>query len=402
MGNNKNPIELTNSVWLDFKNNPDFKTWLRRHKSKYVNETIENVFSANSLEKIKIPRTDYVRLFFKFFVGFTKINTIALAIFLFMLLPLSLWSIWQLFTTVGVEPTGVVVEQNWILEYLIAHRGRLLSSTLIIFLIATTGPIFRLDSYKAPDANAVAIWAFLNVTVVFGLSVFYLVPLLDQVKSGGHSETATSSDRIVNFMVFFSGLYSAALLLLGNWISGMRNAGFMRMEVTLKLLMESRFSETAQEKGRLLRQNFAKSRPIPEEFLYLADLSQFEFEEKLEAAKAGGIAPKQGAQLSSIYESVHAAKWSLNYYEFIAIGIKNRDFDEDLLRDSIEEMLEDAALISCLLIHNYRYEKNPAIWENLVALLLSWRDSEANTHVLDVIRHGTNAHEDSFKAVFGE
>lgn len=70
-----------------------------------------------------------------------------------------------------------------------------------------------------------------------------------------------------------------------------------------------------------------------------------------------------------------ALRYILNYFEFIAIGVKRADLDEDLLRDSLRSILHKNVAMSREWIEEKRNE-NVLLYQNLAALHARWCPSE--------------------------
>ncbi|WP_096664712.1 DUF4760 domain-containing protein [Polaromonas sp. AET17H-212] len=66
-----------------------------------------------------------------------------------------------------------------------------------------------------------------------------------------------------------------------------------------------------------------------------------------------------------------ALRYILNYFEFIAIGIRRADLDEGLLKDSLRSILKKNVAMSRLWIEEVR-EVNPLLYQNLAELHRRW------------------------------
>lgn len=66
-----------------------------------------------------------------------------------------------------------------------------------------------------------------------------------------------------------------------------------------------------------------------------------------------------------------ALRYILNYFEFIAIGVKRGDFDEDTLRDSLRSILRKNVKMSMAWIR-LEQSQNPRLYTNLLWLYRRW------------------------------
>ena len=75
-------------------------------------------------------------------------------------------------------------------------------------------------------------------------------------------------------------------------------------------------------------------------------------------------------------DSAAALMQLLNYYEFLAVGIKEGDLDEKMLKNTLRgimcNLVDDTRLLICAL-----RKKNPKLFEHLVALYDDWRRPDA-------------------------
>lgn len=70
-----------------------------------------------------------------------------------------------------------------------------------------------------------------------------------------------------------------------------------------------------------------------------------------------------------------ALRYILNYFEFLAIGIKRGEFDEDMLKDSLRGILKKNVLMSRLWIANARKD-NPNLYIHVVWLHGRWNPDD--------------------------
>lgn len=73
-------------------------------------------------------------------------------------------------------------------------------------------------------------------------------------------------------------------------------------------------------------------------------------------------------------EAIEGIKYLLNYFEFIAVGIKYGDLDEKTLRQSMRGILNTLVTISDIYI-KYSIKKYPLVYEHLLWLNNKWRQT---------------------------
>ncbi|KQO38100.1 hypothetical protein ASF19_20205 [Acidovorax sp. Leaf84] len=70
-----------------------------------------------------------------------------------------------------------------------------------------------------------------------------------------------------------------------------------------------------------------------------------------------------------------ALRYILNYFEFLAIGIKRGEFDEDMLRDSLRGILKKNTQMSRMWIAKARKD-NPFLYIHVVWLHKRWHPDD--------------------------
>ncbi|MBT0962178.1 DUF4760 domain-containing protein [Denitromonas iodatirespirans] len=80
----------------------------------------------------------------------------------------------------------------------------------------------------------------------------------------------------------------------------------------------------------------------------------------------------------TLNEGIEAARYLLNYYEFIAVGIRNGDFDEKLMRQSWRKIVVNLCVQTHVFIQYMRREtgsgtaNQPKVYEHLLWLVDRW------------------------------
>lgn len=83
---------------------------------------------------------------------------------------------------------------------------------------------------------------------------------------------------------------------------------------------------------------------------------------------------------ATIRDGVEAARYMLNYYEFIAVGIRSGDFDEKLMRHSWRKIVLNLHELAGELIKHLRGTRpdgavdHPRVYEHFLWLVERWRN----------------------------
>ncbi|WP_039051103.1 DUF4760 domain-containing protein [Comamonas thiooxydans] len=143
-----------------------------------------------------------------------------------------------------------------------------------------------------------------------------------------------------NRVTFFAG-WTAFVATLWAAHVGVRN---MVRQHTVNTLLQSRLSDVFMERGESL--NAAMERYV-----------------KLDPQTRG--APH-------LHVDIAALRYMLNYYEYVAIGIKHGDLDKSVMDD----MMRGTIIRMCDTFEEHILEaraRNPRIYRNLVALAIEWK-----------------------------
>lgn len=251
---------------------------------------------------------------------------------------------------------------------------------------------------------------WLTVLTYVGLCVFLLKPIWCAAIDGGHKhlltvcvwtfflvvlfvpatsfafysflgEDSAKYDKVLNVVPVFVAIWAAGL----GWLVHFRlSTKAQRTNNAFSILMETRKSREFLDRAELVGKHFAPgSKTIPEEYrpyFVSAKLSQTLRDEKegegFERARA-----------------VHALKYILNYYEFMAVGIKAGDLDEDLIYNTIgPPVLRIVERAKALIDQTNSCESDPQKFAfiEIVALCKKWKDRLADeTAALDKMKNGT-------------
>lgn len=139
------------------------------------------------------------------------------------------------------------------------------------------------------------------------------------------------------------GVVAAVLgVLIAGWLS-LHNS--IRQH-TITTLLDSRLSETYMRYADILSRHY----------------SDYEARREKNPALREGPTDKV---------DILALRYILNYFEFIAIGVKRGDFDEETLRDSLRSILRKNVTMSMAWIR-LEQSKNPRLYTNLMWLFHRW------------------------------
>ena len=155
-----------------------------------------------------------------------------------------------------------------------------------------------------------------------------------------------STDLLITILVVVTGWFIAA-------VSIRRQS---RRQHTINTLQEQSFSKTSSELAAKVVDRFPPGTPISK-----SDA------ETLTRASLTSSHPCNDTYRSLMY--------LLNYYEFISIGIKNHDFDVQVMHNyyhtTICKICEKSRLYIC-----HRQSENPRLYKNLVNLYKAWKPSD--------------------------
>src|SRR5690606_27227489 len=114
---------------------------------------------------------------------------------------------------------------------------------------------------------------------------------------------------------------SSYILICGWWVQGVMSKLAMKRQHTVNTLLQSRLSATYQKQLSICQSIL----PSNEYFLSRKVVEAFAERDNQSHASDMELTDKFKARIRSVC-------YVLNYYEFLAQGIRKEDFDEDLLR----------------------------------------------------------------------
>lgn len=134
----------------------------------------------------------------------------------------------------------------------------------------------------------------------------------------------------------------------------------MRKQHTVSILLQSRLSTAFNERAKAMISGY----PV------MPTLSLVEIGDWVNPAKR---------------EALEALKYLLNYYEFIAIGVRTGDLDEDLLRKSLRSIVINLCTLGDAYIQHAQ-SANPSLFTNLIWLRDRWA-RDKNMHAISRLKN---------------
>lgn len=167
----------------------------------------------------------------------------------------------------------------------------------------------------------VCVWSFVLVLLGIFLSFFAFFAFF--------GSEPQKYDKVLNVVPVFVAIWAAAL----GWLVHFRlSTKAHRTNNAFAIIMEMRKSGEFLKRYEAMTRHFpAGSDPIPN--LYAEFFPGVELARMHRESMASGE-PADPARLDQA-EAIQALKYVLNYFEFMAVGIKAGDLDEDLLYDTI-------------------------------------------------------------------
>lgn len=161
----------------------------------------------------------------------------------------------------------------------------------------------------------------------------------------------------------------------GWWVQDIISKTNARKSHTLNLIMNQRNSSEFSAHVKKVRKLFGTDKIINKEIIEAYFYKNNEHTNK---------------KLCKALDGLESIIYLLNYYEFIAAGIKNKDLDADLLENCFSSIIKNLEKRAFYLIYHQakdEYNKNPNIFS--YCELLSWISRvtpEAKSHVIEKLK----------------
>ncbi|MEC4239165.1 DUF4760 domain-containing protein [Pseudomonas sp. DSV-1] len=261
------------------------------------------------------------------------------------------------------------------------YQGLLLATALILGVVA----ICR----NFEDFSSLLLIQNLNEWISFGIFASLAGFLINQLYAKifqEYQETRTGIKYIaISFFVVMIATYlvfrfqgakdyqtslalfvSSCLLGAGWWVQATISSAAARKAHTVNTIMNQRNSELFIHKNDNLIHVFPRKKTIHPVFSeYLADPNNKKFKD---------------AKFDDVY--LQAAKdlsYVLNYYEFIAVGVINGDFDEKLIKECFLGILIGLEKRAYLVIQCTQKIQNVKTFESIVELVDRWSEQKSLT-----------------------
>lgn len=159
---------------------------------------------------------------------------------------------------------------------------------------------------------------------------------------------------------------SSALLGAGWWVQATISSAAARKAHTVNTIMNQRNSELFIHKNDFVMKMFPRKKTINPVFSeHMLDPHSKKF---------------QHAKFSEDYQqAARDLSYVLNYYEFIAVGVLNGDFDEHLMKECFVGILVSLEKRAYLVIQASQKIQNPKIFESIVTLVDRWGEQKSMT-----------------------
>ena len=159
---------------------------------------------------------------------------------------------------------------------------------------------------------------------------------------------------------------SSALLGAGWWVQATVSSAAARKAHTVNTIMNQRNSELFITKNDFVMKMFPRKKtvnPVFSEFMLDPGAKKF-----------------QHAKFPEDYmQAARDLSYVLNYYEFIAVGVLNGDFDERLMKECFVGILVNLEKRAYLVIQASQKTQNAKIFESIVALVDRWGEQKSMT-----------------------
>lgn len=209
----------------------------------------------------------------------------------------------------------------------------------VLLVISTVGPIFNLSR----ERNEVPIGVLIGVCVAHVL-VFIILSVVTLSQEGANTQAITT---------LLAATVAAGMVGIGWVVQHNSSARASRRAHTFNILMQSRLSKEFQEQVRLRSSYYTAGRAVAAEDVALIGKNGYEARLKLMADELAldlsRALPAAHVDIQREYdqavalvklkhESLGGVRYLLNFYEFMSAGIKLRELDEAMLRETVRDI----------------------------------------------------------------
>ena len=208
-----------------------------------------------------------------------------------------------------------------------------------LLVISTVGPIFNLSR----ERNEVPIGVLIGVCVAHVL-VFIILSVVTLSQDKANIQAITT---------LLAATVAAGMVGIGWVVQHNSSARASRRAHTFNILMQSRLSKEFQEQVRLRSSYYTAGRAVDAEDVALIGKNGYESRLKLMADElamdlsralpaAHPVIQDEYDQAVALvklkHESLGGVRYLLNFYEFMSAGIKLRELDEAMLRETVRDI----------------------------------------------------------------
>ncbi|MCX2901532.1 DUF4760 domain-containing protein [Pseudomonas mandelii] len=157
---------------------------------------------------------------------------------------------------------------------------------------------------------------------------------------------------------------SSSLLGAGWWIQATINSAAARKSHTINTVMTQRYSELFFKRSDNFLQHFPVGKSIHMELVEAA------FSSNDKKYKTSNFPVE-------LLDSAKDLNYVMNFYEFVAVGVLNGDFDEKLIRECYEGIILGLEKRGYYLIQYMRKSQGPKVFCSLISLIDKWTDNNS-------------------------
>ncbi len=257
------------------------------------------------------------------------------------------------------------------------YRAWYYIAAAIIFFVTFTGPVFRV-SRDTRDKGVVTVifWGIIGLMVllwafVASFAAFTLSNTPSAIAAA--SNTADNSyDRLLNIVPALITIWAAGL---GCYINHQITMKAHRTTHAFNLIMQTRTNSEYIRSLRAFQTLYPPRVKISESDARLYIAETITKIPEFERIRDGESVDKEEKRVALEYiqkmEAIHAGKYLLNYYEFMARAIQGGDLDEGILYDTIGSTVI-GVFKRCACLKDCSRESQPLVMQFLEPLVSDW------------------------------
>lgn len=227
---------------------------------------------------------------------------------------------------------------------------------------------------RCANCGAKSVWPVVALSV-FVLGVVLLVFYTCYFWAVGASQGSESRfDKLLNFPPMLAALWAAGV---GWYITFQAAAKNHRTTNSFNLIMQTRTSKEFLDNAKFVGLVYPHGSVVPPADAELIDAKKLKELTAKEAERAAANNPADPVLADLLFKArgADALKYLLNYYEFMAVGIKAKDLEEEILYDTIGVTVTSVYNRSAAFINYLRDPnkgKQPLAFVELRDLVAQW------------------------------